>query len=135
MMDSVASTRHLAGLKWALPRERFDPGLLNLGPNCVYVLRPKISVITVTRSEVRSTLVPMKKSRIAIFAVGLLCGVLAVQQSNFIIFVIGGLVLWVAAFFLNRDSKEEELRVENNRKKLDLELERLASELKALEDE
>ena len=78
---------------------------------------------------------PMKKSRIAIFAVGLLCGVLAVQQSNFIIFVIGGLVLWVAAFFLNRDSKEEELRVENNRKKLDLELERLASELKALEDE
>ena len=78
---------------------------------------------------------PMKKSIIAIFAVGLLCGVLAVHQSNFVFFVIGGLVLLVAVFFLNRDSKEEELRVENNRKKLDLELERQASELKALEDE
>jgi hypothetical protein len=78
---------------------------------------------------------PMKKSTIAIFAVGLLCGVLAVQQSNFVFFIIGGLVLCVAVFFLNRDSKEEELRVENNRKKLDLELERQASELKALEDE
>jgi hypothetical protein len=77
----------------------------------------------------------MKKSTLAIFAIGLLFGVLAVQQSNFVIFVIGGLVLWAGVFFLNKDSKEEELQVENNRKKLDLELERLASELKALEDE